>query len=190
MKFSNFKIGKQVAAGFGLVLFLLLLVVATGLQRFQAVGDATTALVDEDWAIAKASAIIDMMTRANARRTLELFIAPDDVYCTTVRDKIATNRHEVDGALATLRSLVASGQAMATLGRVFARREDCMASFARVDVLICNGQVDLARQLMLANTLPRLDALQREVHLPNVLQKQRAVDGPRPCKNGSRPAAR
>ena len=91
MKMSNFRIGTRLAAGFGLVLVLLALVVAVGLQRFHDVGRATATLIDDDWAKAEAAATIDTMTRANARRTLELFIAPDDGYRTRVREKIASN---------------------------------------------------------------------------------------------------
>jgi methyl-accepting chemotaxis protein len=87
MKMSNLSIGTRLAAGFGLVLVLLALVVAVGLQRFHDVGRATATLIDDDWAKAEAAATIDTMTRANARRTLELFIAPDDGYRTRVREK-------------------------------------------------------------------------------------------------------
>ena len=118
MKMSNFRIGTRLAAGFGLVLLLLALVVAVGLQRFHDVGRATATLIDDDWAKAEAAATIDTMTRANARRTLELFIAPDDGYRTRVRENIASNRHEIDGALATLRRLVASDDGKAVLARV------------------------------------------------------------------------
>jgi len=176
MKMSNFRIGTRLAAGFGLVLVLLALVVAVGLQRFHDVGQATTALIDEDWAKAEAAATIDTMTRANARRTLELFIAPDDGYRTRVREKIASNRNEIDGALATLRRLVVSDEGKAVLARVAERREAYVASFTQVNALVDAGKRDEAQQLVLAETLPRLDVLQQAVHDLNVLQKGRAVD--------------
>ena len=175
MKMSNLRIGTRLAAGFGLVLVLLALVVAVGLQRFHDVGQATTALIDEDWAKAEAAATIDTMTRANARRTLELFIAPDDAYRTRVREKIASNRHEIDGALATLRRLVASAEGKDVLARVTERREAYVASFTQVNALLEAGRRDEAQQLVLAETLPRLDVLQQAVHELNVLQKGRAV---------------
>jgi len=175
MKMSNFRIGTRLAAGFGLVLVLLALVVAVGLQRFHDVGQATATLIDDDWAKAEAAATIDTMTRANARRTLELFIAPDDGYRTRVREKIASNRHEIDGALATLRRLVASAEGKAVLARVTERREAYVASFTQVNALVDAGKRDEAQQLVLAETLPRLDVLQQAVHDLNVLQKGRAV---------------
>ena len=176
MAMSNFRIGTRLAAGFGLVLVLLALVVAVGLQRFHDVGQATAALIDDDWAKAEAAATIDTITRANARRTLELFIAPDDGYRTRVREKIASNRHEIDGALATLRRLVASDEGKAVLARVAERREAYVASFTQVNALVDAGKRDEAQQLVLAETLPRLDVLQQAVHDLNVLQKGRAVD--------------
>ena len=176
MKMSNFRIGARLAGGFGLVLLLLALVVAVGLQRFHDVGLATTTLIDDDWAKAEAAAVIDTMTRANARRTLELFIAPDDGYRARVREKIASNRHEIDGALATLRRLVASEEGKGALARVTERREAYVASFTQVNALVEAGKRDEAQQLVLAETLPRLDVLQQAVHELNVLQKGRAVD--------------
>ncbi|MFC5549198.1 hypothetical protein [Massilia aerilata] len=35
------------------------------------------------------------MTRANARRTLELFLAPDEAYRNNIHDKIASNKAEI-----------------------------------------------------------------------------------------------
>ena len=176
MKMSNFRIGTRLAGGFGLVLLLLALVVAVGLQRFQDVGLATTTLIDDEWAKAEAAATIDTMTRANARRTLELFIAPDDAYRARVRDNIASNRHEIDGALATLRRLIASEEGKAVLARVTERREAYVASFTQVNALVEAGKRDEAQQLVLTETLPRLDVLQLAVHDLNVLQQGRAVD--------------
>jgi methyl-accepting chemotaxis protein len=174
VKLANLKIGTRLAAGFGLVLVLFALVVALGLQRFQAVGHATASLVDEDWARAEAAATIDTMTRANARRTLELFIAPDDAYRAHVRDMIASNRREIDGALATLQRLSGDDD-RAHLATVVARRVAYVASFTRVAGLLDAGRHDEARQAVLAETLPRLDALQDDVHALHALQKQRAA---------------
>ena len=179
MKFSNFKIGTRLAAGFGLVLVLLVLVAAIGLQALQTVGGATRGMIDEDWAKAEAAATIDTMTRANARRTLELFIAPDDAYRTHVRAMIASNRREIDGALETLRRLVASADGRERLADVVAKRAAYVESFTRVDGFVTAGRLDEGRRLVLAETLPRLDALQQAVHELNVLQKRRAEDAGR-----------
>ena len=176
MKFSNFKIGTRLAAGFGLVLLLLVLVAGIGLQALQTVGGATRSMIDEDWAKAEAAATIDTMTRANARRTLELFIAPDDAYRAHVRAMIASNRREIDGALDTLRRLVASSEGKARLADLATKRAAYVESFTRVDSLVGAGRRDDAQRLVLAETMPRLDALQESVRALNTLQKRRAQD--------------
>jgi len=176
MKFSNFKIGTRLAAGFGLVLMLLVVVAAIGLQALHTVGGATRSMIDEDWVKAEAAATIDTMTRANARRTLELFVAPDDAYRNRVRGMIASNRREIDSALDTLRRLVASSEGKERLADLAAKRAAYVDSFTRVDSLVGAGRRDDAQRLVLAETLPCLDALQESVHALNVLQKRRAED--------------
>jgi methyl-accepting chemotaxis protein len=176
VKLSNFKIGTRLAAGFGLVLVLLVLVAAIGVQALQTVGGATRSMIDDDWAKAEAAATIDTMTRANARRTLELFIAPDDAYRNHVRAMIASNRRGIDGALETLRRLVASSAGKERLADVVAKRAAYVESFTRVDGMVAAGRGDEAQRLVLAETLPRLDALQDAVRALNDLQKRRAQD--------------
>jgi methyl-accepting chemotaxis protein len=175
VKLTNFKIGTRLAAGFGLVLSLLVLVLAIGVQRLQTIGNATASLVDQDWVKTEAASTIDTMTRANARRTLELFLVPDQAYRTRIHDKIASNRREIVGALATLQSLVDSDEGKQALRRVIELRLAYVSSFTRVSELLQAGQPDQARQLVLDETMPRLDRLQDAVQALNALEKRRAA---------------
>lgn len=179
VKLSNLKIRTRLGAGFGLVLLLLGLVVGVGLQGFRAVGNSTATLVDEDWVKAEAAATIDTMIRANARRTLELFVAPDQAYRDAIHQKIASNKQEIATALATLDPLVTSENGKAMLRKVVDQRAAYVDSFTRVNALLEAGQREQAQRLVLEDTMPRLDALQEAVQALNALQKQRAGEAGR-----------
>jgi methyl-accepting chemotaxis protein len=178
VKLSNLKIATRLGAGFGLALLLLVLVLSIGMQRFHAIGNSTTALIDEDWVKADAAATINTMTRANARRTLELFLAPGAQERARIRDKIESNKKEITQALQTLERLVTSEAGKAMLATVLERRAAYVASFSAVSESIESGRHEEAQQV-LNETMPRLDALQDSVQALNVFQKQRAEDSGR-----------
>jgi len=163
MKLHDFKIGTRLGAGFGFILLLLVLVLGIGLQRFHAIGGATSVLVDDDWVKADAAGTIDTMTRANARRTLELFLAPDQAARARLRERIASNKRDIGAALDTLRRLVATEQGKVLLDTVVRQRGAYVESLTHVEALIEDGRRDEAQRLVLAETMPRLDVLQEGV---------------------------
>lgn len=176
MKFSNLKIATRLGAGFGLVLLLLVLVLSIGLHRFQAVGDSTATLINEDWVKADAASTIDTMTRANARRTLEMFLVSGAEDRARIREKIESNKKEITQAMQTLERLVASESEKTMMANVVSRRAAYVASFSSVSTLVESGQRKQAQQLVLGETMPRLDALQDSVEALNASQKHRAED--------------
>jgi len=176
VKLSNLKIATRLGAGFGLVLLLLVLVLSIGLHRFQAIGDSTATLINEDWVKADAAAMINTMTRANARRTLELFLVPGADERAQIREKIESNKKEITQALQALERLVTSEAGKGLLATVAERRAAYVASFSSVSALVESGQREQAQQLVLGETMPRLDALQESVEALNAFQKRRAED--------------
>ncbi len=176
VKFSNLKIATRLGAGFGLVLLLLVLVLATGMQGFRAIGHSTATLIDQDLVKADAATTIDTMTRANARRTLELFLVPGANERAQIRDRIAANKDDITQALQTLEHLITSESGKTLLASVVERRVAYVASFSSVSALIESGQREQAQQLVMRETMPRLDALQESVQALTAHQKRRAGD--------------
>jgi len=176
VKFSNLKIATRLSAGFGLVLLLLVLVLSIGMHGFRTIGNSTATLIDEDWVKADAAATINGMTRANARRTLELFLVPGADERAHIREKIAANKDEITQALQILERLVTSESGKTLLATVVERRAAYVASFSSVSAMIESGQREQAQQLVLSETMPRLDALQESVQALNAFQKRRAED--------------
>ena len=86
------KIGARLTMSFGLVLILMAVLVVIGLMRFSAIEEINSRIVEKDWVKADAAATINAMTRANARRTLELFLITDPAEVAKIREHIASNK--------------------------------------------------------------------------------------------------
>ena len=174
---QNLTLPTRMALGFGSVLTMLAAVVAVALLAFDAVSDATGTLIDDDWVKAEAVSTLEGVTRANARRTMELLISDDPARLAMVRERIAANRTTVDEALATLERLVRRPEARELLAQIQQARKAYVASFRQVDAEVAAGQRDAAVRRVQSETLPRLDTLQEHTGALARLQKQLARDG-------------
>ncbi|WP_425258707.1 methyl-accepting chemotaxis protein [Rubrivivax sp. RP6-9] len=168
-------IASRVALGFGLLLLMAAVLATLALLALQRSGGAVDRIVHGEWVKASAAAAIDATTRANARRTMELFFA-DGAGATQVREHIAANRRTIDEALATLDRLVVLPEGQALLARVKQARAGYVASFSEVDRQLQAGQRETAQATLLRSTLPALDALQAQVQALSRFQARLATD--------------
>jgi methyl-accepting chemotaxis protein len=171
---KNLRIGTRLGLGFGTLLFLMALTSGLSSLRFSELGDAVDRIVHQDWVKAQAAATIDTTTRANARRTLELFLVSDAARLADVRARIQANKKTIDEALAQLDELVHLAEGKALLATLKTDRAAFVASFTQVDRLLQAGQRDEASRLMLQETLPAVDKLQGQVRGLAALQMKQA----------------
>jgi methyl-accepting chemotaxis protein len=176
MSIADVKVGTRLAGGFGLVLSLIVALVLVGTARLGGIGDITSKMVDKDWAKAEAANVISTSTRANARGTLELLIAPDKAYRAKVYAHIESNKKAVGEALATLDNLVYLPEGKALMAAIKEQRAHYVHSIGQVAQLVEDEKSDDARNLMLTQALPALDALQQSVQAMAGLQKKIAAD--------------
>lgn len=179
MKFQNLKIGARLAIGFGLLIVLAVLAIATAIVRFQQVGEINTRIIDSDWVKAEAANVINATTRANARRTMELLIVTDPKQLAVIKDRIAQNKKTIDEALATLDRLVYLPEGKQLLASLKTLRGQYVVSFGRVAAMVDAGDRDGARELMVKETLPALDALQQPINALLELQRRVVTDSSR-----------
>ena len=92
MNFANMKIGTRLGLGFGLVLLLMVSLIVVGLLRLANIGKTSSKMIEKEWVKAEAANTINATTRANARRTMELLIAPDEAYADKIRERIEINK--------------------------------------------------------------------------------------------------
>ncbi|MBI5258046.1 MAG: MCP four helix bundle domain-containing protein [Burkholderiales bacterium] len=171
----SLSIGRRLALGFGLLLLMLCAASLTAWLQFGSVRESNRRTVDVDWVKAELAGVVNATTRANARRNMELLITSDAAQVARIDAAIEANKQAISQALERLRTLIHLPEGKARLALVVERRTAYVASFTRVRQLVAAGRRDEAAQLMLAETLPALDALQEPIAALTQLQKDIVV---------------
>ncbi|HEX8613741.1 MAG TPA: methyl-accepting chemotaxis protein [Telluria sp.] len=171
MNIANLRIGARLGGAFGIILLIMAALIATALTLLANISAVSTTMMERDMVQADAANIINVTTRANARATLELFIAPDAAYSARVRDKIEANKKDITAAIAVLDKLASTAEGRELLAKIKAERALYVASFAMAGKQIAAQERDAAVATMLGQTLPALDTLQGSVTRLAALQK-------------------
>ena len=174
MRMSDWKIGTRLGMTFGLLIVMMLAIVVVGLVRFGSVADLNTRIVEEDWVKAEAANTINVTTRANARRTMELVLATEPAQLQAIKADIGVNKKTIDEALALLDRKVHLPEGKALLARLKESRVQYVQSFTRVAELVDAGNREGAIALLRSETLPALDALQEPINGLTALQRKLA----------------
>jgi methyl-accepting chemotaxis protein len=167
---KHLSIGTRLGLGFGLLLVLMAAALGLSGLRFQDTSHTLHRIVDEDWAKARAVATVDALTRANARRTMELLLVTDATQAQAARGHIRQNKARIDEALSILDRLVRLPEGKAALAGLKTDRAVYVASFTKVDQLLQAGSRDAAVTTLLSETLPAIDRLQANVDALSGLQ--------------------
>ena len=177
MKFSDLKIGLRLGAGFALVLSLMVIAIVTGTLRLNHLGALTESIVEVEWRKVDAAHVINERMRANARRTLELFLPQDAGQVQQIKQHIAANKQAIDDALATLDRLVYLPEGKVLLEKMKTERARYVASFTQVSALLAEGKRQEATELLQRETLPTLDSVQQHVDAMVELQQKLVENG-------------
>src|SRR4051812_11932915 len=105
MNFGNLKISVRLATGFGILMALMLIAIMVSIVRFSSIGDANDQIIHRDWVSASAAHGIDEAAREDARRTLALFILPDQAARAKSYERIDADKKLIDTAIDTLNKL-------------------------------------------------------------------------------------
>ncbi|WP_167087287.1 methyl-accepting chemotaxis protein [Massilia frigida] len=151
---TNLRIGARLGGAFGMILLIMAALIATALTLLANLSAVSSNMMERDMVQADAANVINAGTRANARATLELFIAPDAAYSARVRDKIEANKKDISAAIALLDKLASDAEGRQLLARIKAERALYVGSFANVSKRIAAQERDAAAALMLGETLP------------------------------------
>lgn len=160
---THMKIGFRLAIGFGVVLVLMATLIIVSFFRLTSIDTAATGMIEQDWVKAEAANTVNVLTRANARRNLELLIATDPSQLTDIRARIDSNKKIITEQLQTLEKLVYAPVGKALLERIKEERTSYVTSFTKVNEMVAQNQHDQAVRTMQSETLPTLDKLQDTV---------------------------
>jgi methyl-accepting chemotaxis protein len=174
---KNVKIGMRLGASFGLVLMLMGMLIVVALNRMASIGEINDNIIHSRWVKSEAAQTVNLMTRANARRTMELFITSDRDKTALIYQEIQANKKTIDGALETLDQLVDSPEGRAMLAQIKESRAAYVASFTKVAQLLADDRRDDAASAMSSETLPLLDTLQEHVSALVDFQNTKVEEG-------------
>ena len=174
---GRLKLAERLAAGFGLVFALMIVMIALAIARFTGLSEVSDRIVSKDWVKAQAIHAIDTATRTNARMTMELFFTSDRDRIAWIHDNLESNRTRGENALESLDRLVDTPDARALLATIRQRRAAFLDSFRATVKLLETGKRDEASKRLIGETLPAVDALQEPVRQMVELQTKRVDAG-------------
>lgn len=184
MKTANIKVSTRLSIGFGFILLMMSFMTAVALLRFSSISEINDKIIEKDWVKADAANTINVMTRANSRRTMELLITTDKAQVAKIFDRIESNKKTIDHAFETLEDLIYRQEGKDLLARIKSARAKFVASFTKVGSLVKEEKKDEAISLMNIETLPALDALQEPITTLATLQKEIVVASSAEAKRG------
>ncbi|CAN7474370.1 methyl-accepting chemotaxis protein [Pseudoduganella sp. LjRoot289] len=165
-------LGVRLGLGFAIVLLLLAATIVIAIGRLEQLNSVTEKIAGKDWAKAEAATTVDTYARANARRTMELFVAADKGQAAKILEYIDSNKKTISAALEKLDALVYLPEGKALMVKIKEERAAYVVSFTRLRQLLEAGKRDEAVRALNAETLPALDALQSDVKALVAFQKK------------------
>ncbi|HET8871115.1 MAG TPA: MCP four helix bundle domain-containing protein, partial [Aquabacterium sp.] len=123
MALRDVNITRRLALGFGLVLFMMALVIGLAVTSLNNTSAEITKVCDTDWALAEAASTVNVTTRANARRTMELFFAATPDRYALIQERINQNKLIINDALMKLDSGMREPAGRLILDAVVVRRQ-------------------------------------------------------------------
>jgi len=161
---DRLRLDARLAAGFGLMFALIVVTIAVAMARFTGLSQIGDRIASKEWVKTQAVHVIDAGTRTNARLTMELFFTSDKDRISRIHETLESNRTKAENALESLDRLVDTPDAKALLATIRERRAAFLDSFRATIKLLEAGKRDEASKLLIAETLPAVDALQEPVN--------------------------
>ncbi len=160
--FQDMKVGTKLALGFGSVLVLMIGIIVTAYVALGSLGDAMRRIAEQDMVKMDLANIISTGARDNARLNLELFIA-DAQRRSSIAEQVEVNKKRIGEAMDKLDKLLYKPEGRAMFGRIKEARVAYVKSFSSVAKMVSEGKNAKATQLMVAETLPALQAFMNNV---------------------------
>ncbi len=175
MNLSTLKVSVRLGCGFALVAMLMLVMTLLSMGRFADIGAANKKIIEKDWVKAELANTINITTRDNTRRTMELLLLRDRSQMAPIITHIDTNKQIISDALSALEQLIYQPAGRELLSTIKERRGIYVKSFSNVRKLVEADNTAQAVSIMHSETLPALDKLQESISALASLQKELVV---------------
>jgi methyl-accepting chemotaxis protein len=172
---KNWRIGSRLAAGFGLVLMLAILMTAVGIWRLYTVADETRSMMQVP--LAKERMVSDwyMLIHTSVRRTTAIAKSSDPSLGPFFAEETVASTKEVSGLQEKVTQLLSSDAEKAVAADIAATRKKYLAARDHVVALKKDGKVDEAAQALDQELTPQSKAYLGALHDLVELQR-RAID--------------
>jgi len=151
---KNLKIGTRLAAGFGLILALMVLMTAIGIAHMQTVAEATRDMMQQP--LAKERLISDWyrVIHTGVRRTSAISKSSDPSLATFFAEDTAAGTREVQALQEKVVPLIVAGEEKKLYEDMLVQRKSYLAARDRIAKLKADGQVDEANAMMDSTFVP------------------------------------
>ena len=176
---ENFTVRKRLQAAFALLLLLMTAIVTNGIRGGWEVESQTNALTTQEMRKFELAASINSATRANARNTLQLFVANAGDR-SAIRARMSKTKADIDGYLEELDKLIYLPRGRELFDEIKAKRKLYVAAFTDAAEVLETGNADVAKGILTSRVLPAIDALAIPIEVLLSLQQdiaqKRALD--------------
>ena len=176
MNIANMKVGTRLSAGFGLVLLMMVVLNVIGLILVGSIGEIS-AKADDVRVKTELASNIDVRFRDNAIRTLELIVTTDAVEMAKLNEGIDANKKSISETFEMLDKLVVQPKGIELLHKAETDRGKYVAAITKVGELAIAGNKEEAGNLMKAEAMPALNALQESLSAFKKFNKKNVLAG-------------
>ncbi|MBK7000209.1 MAG: MCP four helix bundle domain-containing protein [Rhodoferax sp.] len=172
MNISSWKVRTRLAAGFGVVCALLVVIVLIGLTSMARIYHGSTEIVDEHVPTLDASHTILNQTDIVAIALYNVMLNPDATDHQKQLETIAQSRQVIDKNIELLEQIETQGEGKAALQSIKDTRAKYLAGHDALMALITAGKADEARNYLGSKLRPILEAYKAAVSNMSGLQRQ------------------
>ncbi|GGC62181.1 methyl-accepting chemotaxis protein [Undibacterium terreum] len=177
MDLRHMTVGQRLTLGFGLILACMLIMVSITVIQLSSIATINTRIIEKDWVKADTLNQMKETTRANAAKTLELFIATDKGHAAKIQESISANKKIIADSLLILEKLIYTTEGKNLLTAIKESRALYLDSYGKVAALLEQNMHDEAAALMKGETLARMENLIDKIETLSVQQDKLVEKG-------------
>ncbi|WP_394781886.1 methyl-accepting chemotaxis protein [Undibacterium sp.] len=177
MDIKQMTVGQRLTVGFGLILVCMLIMISITVTQLSGIATINTRITEKEWVKSDALNQMKETTRANAGKTLELFIAQDKAQTAKILDSISSNKKIIANNFLVLDKLIYTAEGKKLLDTIKESRARYLESYEKVARLLEQEMREEAVVLMHKETLVAMESLIDKIEALSVQQDKLVEQG-------------